>query len=64
MRPGATVGDQLVADAAREREVGDAVPVEVAELAPPNPEFEAAEAVRRGLHSGPRLHGGCDVFSS
>jgi len=64
VRPGATVGDQLVADAARKREVGEAVPMDVAELAPSDPEFDPAEAVRRGLHAGPRLNGGCDVFSS
>jgi len=52
----AALGDQLVADAPREWEVGDAVAVEMAELAAPEPELDAAESVRRGLHARPRLH--------
>jgi hypothetical protein len=56
MRTSAALGDQLVADAPREGKIGDAVAVEMAELASAEPELDAAEAVRRGLHTRPRLH--------
>jgi hypothetical protein len=56
MRASATFGDQLVSDAPRERQVGDAVAVEMPELAPAEPELDPAESVRRGFHAGPRLH--------
>ena len=56
MRSRATFGHQLVADAPREGKVGDAVAVEMTELAAAEPELDAAESVRRGLHARPRLH--------
>ena len=61
--PRAPDGDQLVANPARERQVRDPVAVEVAELAPADPEFDAAEPVWSGLHARPRPHGLCDLFS-
>jgi hypothetical protein len=39
-------GDELVADAARERKVGERLAVEVAELAAAEAELDPAEAVR------------------
>jgi hypothetical protein len=53
VRPGAAVGDQLIAHAAGERQVGDTVAVEMAELAPSDPELDAAKSVRRCLDPGP-----------
>lgn len=53
MRPGATLGDQLVAYATRERQVGDAVAVKMTELPSADAELDPAESVRRGLHAGP-----------
>ena len=61
---GTPVGDQLVPNATRERKVGDPVAVEVAQLAPADPELDAAEPVRSRLNARPRLHGLCDLFSS
>jgi hypothetical protein len=46
VRGRSTGGDQLVADAARERQVGEMLAVEMAELAAAEPELDAAEAVR------------------
>jgi hypothetical protein len=48
--------DQLVADAAREGQVGQVVAVEVAELLAPVAELDAAEPVRRARHAGPGGH--------
>ena len=63
VRAGAALGDQLVADPARERKVGDPVAMEMPELAPANAELDAAESVRRSFHARPRLHDGCDVLT-
>jgi hypothetical protein len=63
MGTSAALGDQLVADAPREWKVGDAVAVEMAELAAPEPELDAAEPVRRGLHAWPRPHDGGYLFT-
>jgi hypothetical protein len=43
MGPGTALGDQLVPDAPRERQVGDPIAVDVAELAPADSEFDPAE---------------------
>ena len=51
---------QLVAHGAGEREVGEAVAVEVAELAAADAELDAAEAVRVDLHVRPGAHLGDD----
>jgi hypothetical protein len=59
----ATLGDQLVTDATRKGQVGDAVTVDMAELAPAEPELEAAEPVWRGFYARPRLYGRCYVFT-
>ena len=64
MGPGTALGDQLVPDAPRERQVGDPIAVDVAELAPADSEFDPTESVRRSLDAGPGLNGLCDVFSS
>lgn len=58
---GAALGDQLVANAAGERQVGNPVAVQMAEFAPPDMELDAAKAVRSGLHPRPRLDGGGDL---
>ena len=63
VRPGAALGDQLVTHAAGKRQVGDAVAVEMAELAPAQTELDTPETVRRGLHSRPRPNGRGDVLS-
>ena len=54
MRSRATGRDQLVADSAREREVGDPVAVQVPELAAADAKLDAAEPVRSQLDVGPR----------
>ena len=64
VRAGPTLGDQLVAYAAGERQIGDAVAVEVTELTPAQAELGAAEPVRRRFHARPRLHCCRDVFTS
>jgi hypothetical protein len=46
--------DQLVANAARERQVGDLITMHVPELATADPEFGPAEAMRPQLDIGPR----------
>lgn len=48
----AAAGDQLVADACRQREVGDGLAVQVAELVPAEVEDDAAEPVRPFGHRG------------
>ena len=53
----AAVGDQLVPDPPRKRQVGDAIAVDVPELAPPQSELDPAEPVLRGLDARPRLDG-------
>jgi hypothetical protein len=60
---GRALGDQLVAHATREGQIGDPVAVKVAELAAAEAELDAAEAVGRGLHAGPRADGGRDLLS-
>jgi len=52
---GAARGDELVAGAARERQVGEPVAVQVAELALAEAELDPAEVVRLG---GDALPGG------
>jgi hypothetical protein len=59
-----TGGDEFVAYATREREVGDAVAVEVSELASSEAKLDAAEAVRRGLNSWPGGDCGGDLVGS
>jgi hypothetical protein len=43
MGPGTALGDQLVPDPPRERQVCDPIAVDVAELAPADSEFDPAE---------------------
>lgn len=63
VRPRAALGDQFVADPPRERKVSDPVAVKMTELAPADPELDAAEPVRRSLNARPRRDGLCDLFS-
>jgi hypothetical protein len=51
--PGATPGDQLVADATREWKVGDLIAMEVAELAAAESKLDPAEAMRPDLDPVP-----------
>lgn len=53
MRSCPAVRDQLVAHAARKRQIGDPVAVQMTQLAPPEPELDAAEAVRGSLDTRP-----------
>src|SRR5437899_2535562 len=55
-------GDQLVAERPREREIGEAVAVEVAELAAAEPELDPAETVRLDAHAVPRRDLGPDAL--
>jgi len=63
MRAGPALGDQLVAHATGEWQVGDSVAVQVAELAAAEPELDPAEAMGGGLDTGPRTYGVGDLFS-
>lgn len=63
MWPRSALGDQLIAHATRERQIGDPVAVQVTELAAADAELDAAEAVRCGLDAGPRADGGRDLLS-
>src|SRR5262249_43272185 len=56
VRRGAAGRDQLVADPPRERQVGQAVAVQVAELLAAVAELDAAEAVRRRRPARPGRH--------
>jgi hypothetical protein len=57
VRPGLALSDQFVAHPAGEREVGDPITVQVAELAAPEAKLDSAESVRSGLHTWPGHNG-------
>jgi len=61
MRPGPSRGDQLVAHAAREGKIGDAITVQVTKLPPTQAELDPPEPMGRLLHAGPRAHRRCDL---
>jgi hypothetical protein len=56
MRLRSARSDQPVADAARERQVGDPVAMQMAELTPAEKELDAAKPMPASLHTGPRTH--------
>jgi hypothetical protein len=62
VRAGASRSDELVADAAGEREVGEAVAVQVTELAAAEPELGAPEAVRLCRYPWPGKHLAADFL--
>jgi hypothetical protein len=56
MRPGTACRDQLIAHPPRKREVGDPIPVQMAELPPAQAKLDAPEPVRTDIHLRPGRH--------
>jgi len=53
---GRPLRNQPLANTDRKRHIDQTVPVDVTELTPPQPEFDAAEAMRMNGDAGPRRY--------